>query len=174
MINQEIPSKNMMLHCRNFHTPLKVRATGLNSVTSLVLKPNYHNSVSLLPTKTSDQVLKSSCLSDVTRSQPLVDRNQREEEESTKDKMSVRCRGSSKSSQNWTSPEEESGRRRGVRETTTKVSEKIKGSVVLMKKNVLDFNDFNASILDRVHELFGQRVTLQLVSAVNGDPGETR
>ncbi|XP_024025452.1 probable linoleate 9S-lipoxygenase 5 [Morus notabilis] len=45
----------------------------------------------------------------------------------------------------------------------------IKGSVVLMKKNVLDFNDFHASILDRVHELLGQRVSLQLISAVNAD-----
>lgn len=44
---------------------------------------------------------------------------------------------------------------------------KIEGTVVLMKKNVLDFNDFHASVLDRVHELFGQRVSLQLVSAVN-------
>ncbi|XP_034706086.1 probable linoleate 9S-lipoxygenase 5 [Vitis riparia] len=47
---------------------------------------------------------------------------------------------------------------------------KIEGTVVLMKKNVLDFNDFNASVLDRVHELFGQGVSLQLVSAVHGDP----
>ncbi|KAG2694821.1 hypothetical protein I3760_08G162200 [Carya illinoinensis] len=50
---------------------------------------------------------------------------------------------------------------------------KIEGTVVLMKKNVLDFNDFHASVLDRVHELFGQRVSLQLVSAVNyGDSTE--
>ncbi|KAK4852727.1 hypothetical protein QYF36_026540 [Acer negundo] len=48
-------------------------------------------------------------------------------------------------------------------------SQKIKGTVVLMKKNVLDFNDFNASLLDRFHELLGKRVSLQLVSAVNGD-----
>ncbi|GAV63153.1 Lipoxygenase domain-containing protein/PLAT domain-containing protein [Cephalotus follicularis] len=39
-----------------------------------------------------------------------------------------------------------------------------------MKKNVLDFNDFNASVLDRVHELLGQKVYLQLISSVNGDP----
>ncbi|KAK3418568.1 hypothetical protein EUGRSUZ_H04495 [Eucalyptus grandis] len=49
-------------------------------------------------------------------------------------------------------------------------SKKVKGTVVLMKKNVLDFNDFNASVLDRVHELFGQKISLQLVSAVHGDP----
>ncbi|KAF6135085.1 hypothetical protein GIB67_040396 [Kingdonia uniflora] len=47
---------------------------------------------------------------------------------------------------------------------------KIKGSVVLMKKNVLDFNDINASVLDRIHELLGKGVSLQLISAVNGDP----
>ncbi|XP_023546456.1 probable linoleate 9S-lipoxygenase 5 [Cucurbita pepo subsp. pepo] len=46
---------------------------------------------------------------------------------------------------------------------------KIKGEVVLMKSNVLDFNDFNASFLDRLHEFLGQRVSLQLVSAVHGD-----
>ena len=46
------------------------------------------------------------------------------------------------------------------------------GTVVLMKKNVLDFNDFNASVLDRVHELVGQRVSLQLISAVNADSGK--
>ena len=50
---------------------------------------------------------------------------------------------------------------------------KIKGTVVLMKKNVLAFNDFHASVLDRVHELLGQRVSLQLISAINSDrPGE--
>ncbi|XP_010094672.2 probable linoleate 9S-lipoxygenase 5 [Morus notabilis] len=51
-----------------------------------------------------------------------------------------------------------------------KKKKKIKGTVVLMKKNVLDFNDFQASIMDRVHELLGNGVTLQLISAVNGDP----
>jgi linoleate 9S-lipoxygenase len=48
---------------------------------------------------------------------------------------------------------------------------KVKGTVVLMKKNVLDLNDFNASFLDDAHDLLGQKVSLQLVSAVNGDPG---
>ncbi|KAL3538117.1 hypothetical protein ACH5RR_001483 [Cinchona calisaya] len=47
---------------------------------------------------------------------------------------------------------------------------KIKGTVVLMKKNVLDFNDFNASIIDDVRELLDKKISLQLVSAVNGDP----
>lgn len=40
---------------------------------------------------------------------------------------------------------------------------KIKGTVVLMKNNVLDFNDFHASVLDRVHEFLGQGVSLQLI-----------
>ncbi|KAH9618592.1 hypothetical protein KSS87_003949 [Heliosperma pusillum] len=45
----------------------------------------------------------------------------------------------------------------------------IKGRVVLMKKNVLDFNDFNASILDGFNELLGKRVSFQLVSALTSD-----
>ncbi|OMO61205.1 Lipoxygenase [Corchorus capsularis] len=47
---------------------------------------------------------------------------------------------------------------------------KIKGTVVLMKKNVLDMNDLKASLFDRVHELFGKGVSLQLISAENTDP----
>ncbi|KAJ4967626.1 hypothetical protein NE237_014327 [Protea cynaroides] len=49
---------------------------------------------------------------------------------------------------------------------------KIKGSVVLMKKNVLDFNDSQAWVRDRIHEFLGRPVSLQLISAVNGDPGQ--
>ncbi|VVA33122.1 PREDICTED: linoleate 9S-lipoxygenase [Prunus dulcis] len=47
---------------------------------------------------------------------------------------------------------------------------KIKGRVVLMKNNVLDLNDLTASVLDRVGELVGKAVSLQLISSVNGDP----
>ncbi|CAJ2631629.1 unnamed protein product [Trifolium pratense] len=47
----------------------------------------------------------------------------------------------------------------------------IKGRVVLMKKNVLDFKDLSASLLDNLHEFVGKSVSLQLVSASNGDPG---
>lgn len=46
----------------------------------------------------------------------------------------------------------------------------ITGAVVLMKKNVLDFNDLRASVLDRVDELLGKRVSFQLISAVHSDP----
>ncbi|PIN09460.1 Linoleate 9S-lipoxygenase [Handroanthus impetiginosus] len=46
---------------------------------------------------------------------------------------------------------------------------KIKGTVVLMKKSVLDATDVVASLLDRFFELFGKGVSLQLIS-VNVDP----
>ena len=50
-------------------------------------------------------------------------------------------------------------------------TKRIKGTVVLMKKNVLDFNDFSASFLDRVHEFLGRGVSLQLISSVHADSG---
>ena len=158
-----------MLQYSNFNTPLKFR-TGLNSVTSLVLKNNY-NSVHLVPTKSSDHQHRSYFV-DVTRSGPLVDHHHHHQTEES-DKMFVGCKGSAKSSHNRTSTDQEE-ESTGQGKTTTKWGKKkVKGCVVLMKKNVLDFNDFNASILDRVHELFGQGVALQLVSSVNGDPGKT-
>ena len=46
---------------------------------------------------------------------------------------------------------------------------KIKGTVVLMKKNVLDFNDFTASVVDRLDEFLGKKVSLQLISSVKAD-----
>ena len=52
------------------------------------------------------------------------------------------------------------------------VRKKIKGTAVLMKKNVLDLNDFGASFFDRVHEFLGKGVLLQFVSAVHGDQGQ--
>ncbi|KAK3042134.1 hypothetical protein RJ639_001254 [Escallonia herrerae] len=47
---------------------------------------------------------------------------------------------------------------------------KMKGTVLLMKKNVLDLTDQGASLLDHVHELVGKGVSLQLISATHGDP----
>ncbi|KAB2620822.1 linoleate 9S-lipoxygenase 5 [Pyrus ussuriensis x Pyrus communis] len=47
---------------------------------------------------------------------------------------------------------------------------KIRGTVVLVKKNVLELNDLKASFLDRFHELRGKKVSLQLISSVNCDP----
>lgn len=51
-------------------------------------------------------------------------------------------------------------------------TKKIKGTVVLMKKNILDLSDLGSSFLDRVHELMGRGVSLQLVSSVHVDPGQ--
>ncbi|KAK7397204.1 hypothetical protein VNO78_18371 [Psophocarpus tetragonolobus] len=45
--------------------------------------------------------------------------------------------------------------------------ESIEARVILMKKNVLDFNDLSASLLDRLHEFLGKRVSLQLISSVH-------
>lgn len=47
----------------------------------------------------------------------------------------------------------------------------VRGKVVLMKKNVLDFNDLSASIIDNIHELLGKKVSLRLVSDVKLDHG---
>jgi linoleate 9S-lipoxygenase len=44
---------------------------------------------------------------------------------------------------------------------------RLKGSVVLMRKrkNVLDLNDFSATVIDGVGEFLGKDVTCQLVSS---------
>lgn len=52
-----------------------------------------------------------------------------------------------------------------------KIEQKIKGYVVLKKKNVMDVTDVGASLLDRIHELFGKGVSLQLISSSCADPG---
>ncbi|KAL1188121.1 Linoleate 9S-lipoxygenase 1 [Cardamine amara subsp. amara] len=52
---------------------------------------------------------------------------------------------------------------------------KVKGTVVLMKKTVLDFNDFQASFLDGLQEFLGNKVTLRLISSnvtENGSKGK--
>lgn len=49
---------------------------------------------------------------------------------------------------------------------------KVQAAVEMQMKNVLDFNDFHASLLDGFKELLGRRVSLQLVSAVHADPGQ--
>ncbi|KAL2948581.1 hypothetical protein AAZX31_20G132400 [Glycine max] len=51
-------------------------------------------------------------------------------------------------------------------------SKRVKGRVVLMKKGVLDFHDIKANVLDRVHELLGKGVSLQLISATTPDPAK--
>ncbi|WMV11968.1 hypothetical protein MTR67_005353 [Solanum verrucosum] len=48
---------------------------------------------------------------------------------------------------------------------------KVKGTVVLMKKNVLDFTDIKASVVDEVVEFLGKKVSFQLISSsVHDDP----
>jgi linoleate 9S-lipoxygenase len=49
---------------------------------------------------------------------------------------------------------------------------KIRGTVVLVKKEVLDVGDFHASLLDGVHKILGwdEGVALRLVSATTADP----
>jgi len=50
---------------------------------------------------------------------------------------------------------------------------KVKGKVVLMKKNVLDFTDIKAAVVDEVIELLGEKVSFQLISSsVHDDPGQ--
>ncbi|KAL6188766.1 hypothetical protein ACLB2K_040157 [Fragaria x ananassa] len=53
-------------------------------------------------------------------------------------------------------------------------SKKIRGTAVLMKKNVLDFNDMKASLLDRIHEFLGKGVSMQLISATHPEPAANR
>lgn len=51
-------------------------------------------------------------------------------------------------------------------------TKKIKATVVLMRKNVLDFNDFNASIIDNLSDFLGQKVSVELVSSSQADQGQ--
>ncbi|TVU45523.1 hypothetical protein EJB05_05012 [Eragrostis curvula] len=47
---------------------------------------------------------------------------------------------------------------------------RLKGTVVLMRKNVLDLNDFGATVLDGISEFLGKGVTCQLISSTLVDP----
>ncbi|XP_076941070.1 putative linoleate 9S-lipoxygenase 5 [Bidens hawaiensis] len=49
----------------------------------------------------------------------------------------------------------------------------VKGKVVLMKKNVLDFSDVGASVLDRAHELSGNHISIQFISITHADSGSS-
>lgn len=49
----------------------------------------------------------------------------------------------------------------------------LKGSVVLMRKNVLDFNDFGATVVDGITEFLGRGVTCQLISSTFVDSSES-
>lgn len=48
----------------------------------------------------------------------------------------------------------------------------VKGTVVLMQKNVLDFNDLAGNVIDGLFDILGQNVSFQLVSQTVGDPSQ--
>ena len=47
---------------------------------------------------------------------------------------------------------------------------RLKGSLVLMRKNVLDLTDFGATVIDGITEFLGRGVTCQLISSTVVDP----
>jgi len=47
---------------------------------------------------------------------------------------------------------------------------RLKGTVVLMRKNVLGLNDFGATVIDGFTEFLGKGVTCQLISSTLVDP----
>jgi linoleate 9S-lipoxygenase len=49
---------------------------------------------------------------------------------------------------------------------------RLAGSVVLMRKNVLDLTDFSATVIDGIGEFLGKGVTCQLISSTLVDPSE--
>ena len=49
---------------------------------------------------------------------------------------------------------------------------RLKGTVVLMRKNVLDLNDFGATVIDSISEFLGKGVTCQLISSSLVDASE--
>ncbi|CAI9778905.1 unnamed protein product [Fraxinus pennsylvanica] len=57
-----------------------------------------------------------------------------------------------------------------IRDSPKIEERKIKGTVVLRKKNFMDMTDVGASFLDRVYEIFRKGVSLQLISATHADP----
>nr|VDD51757.1 unnamed protein product [Brassica oleracea] len=61
-----------------------------------------------------------------------------------------------------------------VKNKKSKKTMKIEGEVVVMKKNLLDFKDTMASLLDRIHELLCRRVSLHLISSLQPDPANEK
>jgi len=49
---------------------------------------------------------------------------------------------------------------------------RLKGTVVLMRKNVLGLNDFGATVIDSISEFLGKGVTCQLISSTLVDASE--
>ncbi|CAL9003385.1 unnamed protein product [Prunus brigantina] len=153
----------MMLHFKYLTPLMKFRTKGpcraqLNSVVAATVnKPDHVTLVNhrlvLLPTSFM-KMPGFLCMTYVTRSQPLTSAST-----------------AAKISQNITiDPHPKEMEEEKTKFQTGHEGKKIKGRVVLMKKNVLDLNDFKASVLDRVHELLGKAVSLRLISSVKGDP----
>ncbi|XP_062228301.1 linoleate 9S-lipoxygenase 2-like [Phragmites australis] len=57
-----------------------------------------------------------------------------------------------------------------IDELTGNKNAQLKGSVVLMRKNVLDVNDIGATVIDSITEFLGRGVTCQLISSTVVDP----
>ncbi|CAH9073721.1 unnamed protein product [Cuscuta epithymum] len=49
----------------------------------------------------------------------------------------------------------------------------VKGTAVLMRKNVLDFNDFNGSIVDNISDILGQKVSIEFISSAQPSSAST-
>lgn len=157
-----------MLQCRDLSALklLTASPSGFQRKSAVERKDHVksiRNKSTLLPVKWATGILYSGGGS---RSQPLIVASTVEDGKALHRTVPRSFRGAKSSHSTSDTQTEEIEKKKMV-------SQKIKGTVVLMKKNVLDFNDFNASVLDRVHELFGKRVSLQLISAVNRDPGKT-
>ncbi|PQQ06499.1 putative linoleate 9S-lipoxygenase 5 isoform X2 [Prunus yedoensis var. nudiflora] len=156
----------MMLHFKylaplmKFRTKAPCRAQ-LNSVVAARVNKSDHVTLvnhRLVPLPMSFMKMPGFllCMTYVTRSQPLTSASP-----------------AAKTSQNIIiDPHPKEMEEEKTKFETGHEGKKIKGRVVLMKKNVLDLNDFKASVLDRVHELLGKAVSLRLISSVKGDPGE--
>ncbi|KAM1095501.1 hypothetical protein EV1_010459 [Malus domestica] len=161
-----------MLHCK-YLNPLSFKTNSVVATTTntislcffLFSRPANKQALTrpsifpvLLPTSTM-KLHGFSSMIDVTRSP----------------RMLTLALAAAKTSQNITTIDE--SRPTEMEEEKTEVEtgykgKKIKGRVVLIKKNFLDFNDLKASVLDRVHELFGEGVSLQLISSENGLKGK--
>ncbi|KAL6614019.1 hypothetical protein ACP70R_036289 [Stipagrostis hirtigluma subsp. patula] len=57
-----------------------------------------------------------------------------------------------------------------ISDITGKKNARLKGSVVLMRKNALDVNNIGATVLDNITEFLGRGVTCQLISSTVVDP----
>ncbi|XP_008246453.2 PREDICTED: probable linoleate 9S-lipoxygenase 5 [Prunus mume] len=153
----------MMLHFKyltplmKFRTKAPCRAQLNSVVAATVNKPDHVTLVNhrlvLLPMSFM-KMPSFLCMTYVTRSQRLTSAST-----------------AAKTSQNITiDPHPKEMEEEKTKFETGHEGKKIKGRVVLMKKNVLDLNDFKASVLDRVHELLGKAVSLRLISSVKGEP----